>query len=68
VSLTELDQLTAQALHERSGRVLSEATRALSGGVIIADVRGALQASLRRAGGVVPGNPMLDASFNEMRW
>lgn len=67
ISFTELEQLVAEALREGSGRVLREAAKPASP-VMMADVRGALAAAKRRAGGSSATNPLLDSSFEAIGW
>jgi hypothetical protein len=65
VSLSELEQLVAAMLHERSGAVLADAMRGT--GVIVSDVQTALMRAQRRCGRP-PSNPILDDSVQRMRW
>lgn len=67
VSLTELEDLVACALHDHNTKILAKAARPHPGGIIAADVRGVLQNAQLRAGGKMPRNPMLDAAFDAMR-
>ncbi|GIJ08463.1 hypothetical protein Van01_16770 [Micromonospora andamanensis] len=66
VSLTELEQLVAAAVAERSGRVFTELNT--DSPHLTADATAALTAARARTGIVRPSNPILDASFEAIRW
>jgi hypothetical protein len=66
ISFTELEQLVAAAVAERSARVFVDLTTELS--FLSADASAALSAARARTGTHAPRNALLDASFEAMRW
>jgi hypothetical protein len=66
ISFTELEQLVAAAVAERSGRVLADLTT--ESPFLSADASAALTADRARMGTRALRNAMLDASFEAMRW
>ena len=66
ISFTELEQLVAAAIVERSGRVFEDLTA--QSPYLSADASAALSAARTRTGTQAPRNALLDASFEAMRW
>ncbi|MBC8991462.1 hypothetical protein H9X95_15005 [Micromonospora chalcea] len=66
VSLTQLEDLVAVAVAERSGRVFQDVTAGSRH--LVADPAAALTAARERAGVTVSRNEILDASFEAIRW
>jgi hypothetical protein len=66
ISFTELEQLVAAAVAERSGRVFADLTT--QSPFLSADASATLSAARTRTGIQTPRNAILDASFEAMRW